>query len=180
MGTSALGASASGAGAPDSRLEEPAATEKGKAKPAPPEKITAKVLAKIEASLEKYEQNSWEHFLREEEEFKKRLFAQFASADSGQMTTTEYHKMLMKWHRLARWCMPGELRPMDSLASLEYVLRRDKESRGAPGGGTESGNGPEDVGSAGDAKMPYRIWIDLLNGKHRPEEHMTFRPVEKH
>mmetsp|Transcript_130566 Transcript_130566/g.325771 ORF Transcript_130566/g.325771 Transcript_130566/m.325771 type:complete len:439 (+) Transcript_130566:84-1400(+) len=179
-----------------------------KPKPSPIPKLDAKVRAQIEASIEKYEQDSWQKFLKVEEEFKEKLFKQFASsADS--MSVTEYHKMLMKWHRMARWSMPGDLRPADSLAALRYVLSRERNAQkgesaqadGTAGGEAQSGSGGgaaaaaaaseaqgggESGGAAAaaagggpdeelelppDAKLSYKLWVDLLNGKYRPEEH---------
>merc|ERR1711985_63033 len=32
---------------------------------------------------------------------------------------------------------------------------------------------PQESSLAADAKMPYSLWLEVLNGKHRPEEHIT-------
>merc|ERR1719422_469407 len=84
----------------------------------------------IEQKISKYEEQSWQSFLQMEEDFKERLFRQFAADPEG-MEVTEYHRMLMKWHRLAKWCMPGDLRAGDSLAALKYIL--DSERRALKG-----------------------------------------------
>mmetsp|Transcript_19648 Transcript_19648/g.52154 ORF Transcript_19648/g.52154 Transcript_19648/m.52154 type:complete len:320 (+) Transcript_19648:107-1066(+) len=126
-----------------------------------PGALDAKTIAHIEATIEKYEQESWAKFAEEEETFKKSLFAHFAGQDS-EMSALQYHRMVTKWHGLTKWCLPCDVRPGDSLAALEYVLSKDRQARGesAPDGGSE-------------AKLPYRVWQDLIKGKHRPEDHLT-------
>lgn len=161
----------------NSGLEELVKQEVDKPRPPVPP-VDPKVFAKIDAALEKYEQASWERFLREEDNFKRKLFMQFGSSEeANELTVAEFHKMLMRWHRLARWCMPADLRPGDSLAALEYVLRRDRESRGeAAAGGSgaaAAGGGGGGAGPTSEAKLPYRLWLELISGKHRPEEHRT-------
>merc|ERR1719188_310042 len=102
--------------------------------------LDPKLQSKIDQTLEKYEQASWERFLKEEEEFKRQVFTQFAADENADsLSITEYHQMLMRWHKMARWCMPSDLRPADSLACLEYILQHDKEAKEGKGGGEASG-----------------------------------------
>lgn len=153
-------------------------------------KLQTTVRSRIEASIEKYEQESFKKFLEIEEEFKEKLYKQFVADPEG-MQVTEYHKMLLKWHKLARWAMPGDLRPGDSLAALKYVLERDGRFRKAAAAtaaagveaGTMSTEVPqtsaaaveEDLSLPPDARMSYRLWTELINGRHRPEEHHSRR-----
>jgi len=158
-------------------------------------------LSKIEHALARYEQNTWDKLLKEEAEFKRSLFDQF-SGGKDELDVTEYHRMLMRWFPLASWCVPGGLRAGDSLAALEYVMRREREQRlgkaaavhisgGSSGAadeaGAEGGGGGGEaviVGGARvpgaslqqpppEAKMTYNLWLDVLNGKYRPDEHVT-------
>lgn len=166
-------------------------------KPRPPP-LTPETEKKIEQALLKYEALCWDKLQAEEKAFKRHLFEQFAGAGGEELEVTEYHKMLMKWIQHAEWCAPRGLRPADSLAALEYVLRRDLEERGgAPrtyskdlksNEGQQEGTGnpaPPRPGAAGAApisptftssapsvKMTYSLWLDVLSGKHRPEEHL--------
>mmetsp|Transcript_49457 Transcript_49457/g.87081 ORF Transcript_49457/g.87081 Transcript_49457/m.87081 type:complete len:363 (-) Transcript_49457:101-1189(-) len=146
----------------------------------------------IETAIANYEKQSWEKFLKEEKDFERSLFDQF-SAGKDELEVTEYHRMLLKWFPLAEWCAPRGIRPADSLAALEYILRRDREERGiaapeetgAGGGATvggSSGAGASSSEAAGEvaepvaATLPYSMWLDVLHGKHRPEEHHTAAP----
>lgn len=167
------------------------------AKPGKPRGMDEKTLQFIENAISRYEQDSWERFLKEEKEFKRALFDQFATAGKDELDVTEYHRMLLKWFPLAEWCAPRGIRPADSLAALEYILRRDREDRGiaapaddasasgaaAPGGSSSAGATSEAANEGAPsaapetplaaAKLPYNLWLDVLHGKHRPEEHIT-------
>lgn len=166
-----------------------AKTEEAPKKPKPPP-ITPETEKKIEQALLKYEQQIWEKLLIEEKQFKRQLFEQFAGPGGTELEVTEYHKMLMKWIPLASWAAPRGLRPADSLAALEYVIRRDAEERGAVSqtpaqtpnststpAADASSDGTESqqlaaLAPAAEVKMSYGLWLDVLNGKHRPEEHI--------
>jgi len=161
-------------------------------------KVDEKVKRQIDDSISRYEQKSWERFLQMEEEFKEQMFKQFA-ADGQGMEATEYHRMLLKYHKLAKWCMPGDLRAGDSLAAMKYILDQDRlaqrksvsaapSAAGVPPAAAEGASPAAAAGVAGegdggeaearesdlempaDARLTYQMWIDLMNGKFRPEE----------
>jgi len=159
---------------PDTQLRpEPPRTEPEVRRPRPPKADPdPKLLAKIEAALEKYEQASWQRLLREESATKRRLFAQFAAeADSWELSASEFHRMLTKWQHLARWSLPGQLRVGDSLAALEYFLQRERNSRGTEPGSPVAAVATDEP--AVEAKLPFHVWLDILAGKYRPEEHSS-------
>lgn len=144
----------------------------------------------IETAISNYERQSWERFLKEEADFKRYLFDQF-SGGKDELDVMDYHRMLLKWFPLAEWCAPRGIRPADSLAALEYIVRRDREDRGlaAPAEKkAEEGDGAAAAAGSGGAgassseapgeepvpvQLPYSMWLDVLHGKHRPEEHHT-------
>mmetsp|Transcript_28155 Transcript_28155/g.44024 ORF Transcript_28155/g.44024 Transcript_28155/m.44024 type:complete len:345 (-) Transcript_28155:16-1050(-) len=142
-----------------------------------PPKLSAEAEAKIQNALLKYEDQSWDKFVRDEKIFRRYLFEQFAGAGEDEMDVTEYHRMLMKWFPLAAWSAPRALRAADSLAALEYVRRKDLEDRGVSYEPVQ----PEAIISQNteallprtEAKMSYGLWLDVMNGKHCPEEHLT-------
>lgn len=162
-----------------------------------PPPLTPEVEKKIEQALLRYEEKSWEKFLGEEKTFKRHLFEQFSGLGNDDLSPTEYHKMLMKWMPLASWCAPSGLRPADSLAALEYVQRRDLEGRGLiPRKISPEPTGHHDSQASSatqvpllqqpaaasafaepmlptEAKMSFKLWLDVIDGKHQPEEHMT-------
>lgn len=131
---------------------------------APP--IDAKALAKIEAAIEKYERSSWQRLLLEEEDVRRRLFDQFAVAVPGELSAGEYHKMLQKWHRHARWSMPGDLRAGDSLAALQFILARQKKAAGGDAVGEEAAEAAPQ-----ETKLSFKLWLDVMKGHYAPEEH---------
>jgi hypothetical protein len=151
-------------------------------KPTKPPKMSPETEKKIEQALAKYEQQSWDKFVRDEKMFRRYLFEQFAGQGEEEMEVTEYHKMLTKWFPLSAWSVPRGLRPVDSLAALEYCNRRDKEDKGmaspvvqhrSEGSIADQSEGSIDAQAAEAAKMTYGLWLDVINGKHRPEEHVT-------
>lgn len=91
------------------------------ASPSSKKKLDEKTLAKIFQSVSKYEQQTWERLHVEQEAVRKKLFAQWAQKPT-EMTSKEYHKMLTKMHKLARSSMPGDLKPGDTLATMQYML----------------------------------------------------------
>lgn len=147
--------------------------------------IDEKVRAHIESSITKYEQESWLKFLKWEEGFKEQLFKQCTSDFGNGMTMSEYHKMLVKWHKMARWSMPSDLRAADSFGALQYILGREQRAKAegaradASAIGEASGAGGGDAEATGvqdlprDARLSYDLWVDILNGKYRPDEHIT-------
>lgn len=72
-------------------------------------------LAKIQMSIEKHEQQTWEKLHVEQELMRKKLF----SENEMVITSKEYHKRLSKMHQLGRSSMPGDLKPGDTLATLQ-------------------------------------------------------------
>lgn len=121
-----------------------------------------KMLEKIDRAIGKYEQNKWQTFLKYEEQCKNNIFAQFVSAESsGKLTAMEYHRMLTRWRKHAKWCMPGDQQPGDSVAALQLALMRETEGRDD----TTAARAPQV-----DAAMPYGIWLELISGKRRPED----------
>jgi len=149
--------------------------EQEKAKQSSATKIDERTKKDIDMKITKYEQQSWQNFLQMEEEFKERLFRQFAADPEG-MEVTEYHRMLMKWHKLAKWCMPGDLRAGDSLAALKYIL--DSERRALKAEAATKGEAApavseaeDDLALPPDVKLTYKTWTDLMAGKYRPDDH---------
>mmetsp|Transcript_6559 Transcript_6559/g.16093 ORF Transcript_6559/g.16093 Transcript_6559/m.16093 type:complete len:348 (-) Transcript_6559:35-1078(-) len=158
-------------------------------------------MAKINNALTKYEQESWQKFLEQEEKFQRELFDQFASPGSDELTVLEYHKMLVKWYGLNSASAPGALRPGDSLASLKYLLRREQtEKDGQPhqdGDADKGSSKPSSpkvrqsakashAGARGEDRsaekpgdtevepvLSYKLWQDVLRGKYQPDEHVT-------
>lgn len=140
--------------------------------------LTPEMEKKMEQAILKYEQKCWDEFILVEHKFKRQLFERFAGPDGDELTPTDYHKMLLKWMPLASWCAPCGLKPADSLAALEYVQRKDLEERGllhrrpsTTDGGIPVGDGTVELPPPPEPRMPYGVWLDVLNGKHRPEEH---------
>lgn len=88
---------------------------------APKPHLDEKTLARIFMSVERYEQQTWERLHHEQEAVRRKLFAQWTQ-NPHEMTSKEYHKMLSKMHKLARSSMPGDLKPGDTLATMEYLL----------------------------------------------------------
>lgn len=155
-----------------------------------PPSMTPEVERKIEQALLKYEQRCWERFLEEERNFKRRIFEQFAGKGNGELNPTDYHRMLTKWMPLANSGKLSSIKPADSLAALEFVQRRDLEDRGivpkqipesadaadgATNEATQSGDKAStaavDGADPAEAKLSFALWLDVVNGKHKPEEH---------
>lgn len=123
-------------------------------------------------ALTHYEQESWARFLEMERDIKRKIFSQFAATpDSTELSIKEYHRTMTKWYKFAKWCAPGDLRYGDSISALQGIVARDKKLQG--GGSATAGGG--DIGALNslDVKMTYRTWLDILDGKHRPEEYST-------
>jgi len=150
-------------------------------------RIDPKTLNRIEATLKKYEQESWETFLKLETDLQRQMFNKFA-AEPTHLTMQEYHKMVTTWFPLANWCAPGTLRPGDSLSTLEYFVRLEKQKKGAESAADAgAGKAPSSTTVAAkaeaakaeadakaqsqtqDPKMTYRLWLDILSGKYQPE-----------
>lgn len=139
--------------------------------------LTSEQEKKVEHALLKYEQQQWDKFIREEKEFKRHLFEQFAGQGESELHYESYHRMLSKWFPMASKCdVPRLLRPADSLAAMEYVQRRDNEDKGiVPQHQVQDGGNATDAVDASlhaAARMTYSMWLDVLNGKHRPDEHV--------
>lgn len=144
-------------------------------------KVDDKLRQQIDVSISKYEQESWQKFLHLEEQAREKLFAQFAANPEDGMTSSEYHQVLRKWHKLAKWSMPGDVRPADSLAAFKFLLhaetRRAREEQAAAGegpAGEEKGAtaapAVEDKELGPDARLTFKLWTDMMNGKYRPAE----------
>jgi len=149
-----------------------------------------KALARIEDVINKYELESWQKFLKIQEDFQESLFSQHAISADG-MTPTEFHKVFVKWQKVARKSLPASIRPADSISALQYIIDRDNRNNSAKEGGgglaadaagkpavvVGAADGDADTTTAGAApaeeKMTYRLWADVVNGKHRPDEHRT-------
>lgn len=125
-----------------------------------------KFLAKIATTLEKYEKETYEKYLQEEKDFEKRLFKSFCSEGSDELDVVAYHNMLKKWFPLASWCTPGDLRSGDSIAALQSILAQDRKTK-APEGAVL-----DDIDEA-EARMSFELWLDVVNGKYRPEDHIS-------
>lgn len=78
-------------------------------------------------SIEKHEQQTWEKLHVEQELMRKKLF----SENEMVITSKEYHKRLSKMHQLGRSSMPGDLKPGDTLATLQCA-NRSKAVRKTP------------------------------------------------
>jgi hypothetical protein len=129
-----------------------------------------RMLAKIETALEKYEQDTWQKLLKEEEEFLKGLFKQFDKTGKGEeLDAMAYHQMLAKWFPLASWCSSGKFRAPDTLAVIKYLKeKKDGPTKKAP----EEKDKAEGGEKKEDAEIPslsYGLWLDVVNGKYRPE-----------
>jgi len=146
--------------------------------------IDDKTRAKVEASIDKYEEQTWNKLLAEQEAFRKKLFNQFATTTPGVMDSTEYHKMLIKLHKLARSAMPGELKAADTLATLKYVVDEGNKSKGRrkevkenKKEGSKSKEPEKETGDAKakaeeamtDLKLSYELWYEVMSGRGRPE-----------
>lgn len=137
--------------------------------------------SRIDAALDKYEKEMWQKFLKQEEDLQRQLFNQFATTGSDELQAMEFHRMLQRWYPLAHSWAPGDLRAGDSLATLEYLLRRerelnDKEKSSMPGASREGRDSKADAavdGSREEAKLTYSMWLDVISGKYRPDEHLV-------
>jgi len=122
-----------------------------------------KFLAKIATTLENYEKATYEKYLKEEKDFERRLFQEFCGEGGDELDVVAYHNMLKKWFPLASWCTPGDLRSGDSIAALQSILAQERKAK-APEGTCAI----EDIDEA-EAKMSFELWLDVVNGKYRPE-----------
>mmetsp|Transcript_16942 Transcript_16942/g.45026 ORF Transcript_16942/g.45026 Transcript_16942/m.45026 type:complete len:395 (+) Transcript_16942:184-1368(+) len=154
-------------------------TDPVKAQPKPKPKIKPigpDGLKRINDCLEKYEAKSWQEFLQEEEQFKLDLFRRFASSDDAtELTAGEYHRMLRDWHEMASWSMPCTVRPQDSVAALQHMLERDRATaptcqRDAQAQAAHAQEASDGGGASEDeVRLPLRVWVDLVDGKFRPQ-----------
>jgi len=144
--------------------------------------IDEKTKTRINQCLDKYEEQTWSKMLAEQEAFRKKLFNQFATATPGVMDSTEYHKMLIKLHKLARSAMPGELKAADTLATLKYIVEEGNKSKERGKGGKEDkkkegykkidpekDSGALPVVSDADLKLTYELWYEVMSGRGRSE-----------
>lgn len=126
----------------------------------------AKTLDRIKASLDKYEQETWEKLLKEEEAFLHSLFEQFDRSGKGEeLDTHDYHKMLARWFPLASWCSSGKFRAPDTLAVINYLKEKEKAKKKKE----EEPPAEEKKSEEEDKTIPYQLWLDVVNGKYRPE-----------
>jgi len=134
--------------------------------------------SRIDSALTKYEQEMWQKFLKQEEDLQRHLFNQFATPGSDELQAMEFHRMLQRWYPLAHSWAPGSLRAGDSLATLEYLLRRErelneKEKSSLSGSSRESKADALMESSKEEAKLSYSMWLDVISGKYRPDEHLV-------
>ena len=88
----------------------------------------------------------------EQEAMRKKLFSQWTH-NPNEMTSKEYHKMLSRMHKLARSSMPGDLKPGDTLATMQYMLEATQGSQGSQG--TQGTQGTQ--GKEGESKKPEKL-----------------------
>eukprot|EP00933_Yihiella_yeosuensis_P013190 TRINITY_DN12337_c0_g1_i1.p1 TRINITY_DN12337_c0_g1~~TRINITY_DN12337_c0_g1_i1.p1 ORF type:complete len:442 (+),score=106.74 TRINITY_DN12337_c0_g1_i1:54-1328(+) len=148
-----------------------------------------KSLLKIEECLTRYEAKTWAQLHEDQKEIRRKLFQQFAQTNPNELDSTEFHKMLMKLHKLARTAMPGELRAGDTLATLQYVVGRDAEMKQQQSGAGEKEKGEKPAEKGGqeqaadltdeELKLTYQMWYDLMSGKFRPEVSHQQEPSQK-
>ena len=113
----------------ESIVEEAETIKESRASRTGRKKLDEKTLAKITLSVQKHEQQTWERLHVEQEVMRKKLFSQWTQ-NPNEMTSKEYHKMLSRMHKLSRSSMPGDLKPGDTLATMEYMLEAMNEGNG--------------------------------------------------
>ncbi|CAJ1390766.1 unnamed protein product [Effrenium voratum] len=145
-------------------IPEPEPSAKPKVRAA---KQSEEALAKIDAGVAKYEQQTWDRLHVEQEAIRKRLFSQWAQ-NPNSMTSKEYHKMLSKMHKLARSSMPGDLKPGDTLATLQYMLDASK-GPGEKERKVEKAESFSKLDRDEELTLTYAAWQHCMSGRARPE-----------
>jgi len=143
-------------------VEQPATTSTPVRTPQAKKQLDEKALSKISSCIARYESQTWDRLHAEQEAIRRKLFSQW-SQNSASMSSKEYHKMLMKMHNLARSSMPGELKPGDTVATLQHMLDQCKPK------GDRSGRSDEKAGDAAampesgeELVLPFTTWAHCM------------------
>lgn len=125
------------------------------------------LLAKIDRTLDRYEQETWERLLKEEENCLKQMFSQFSEGENGdELDAKGFHKMTSQWYPISQWCAAGSLRPADSLATMRHINSRGEAQTDK--GGDEGDGGEATAASHHDeaaTTVPFHLWQELVFGK---------------
>ncbi|OLP99589.1 hypothetical protein AK812_SmicGene17849 [Symbiodinium microadriaticum] len=146
-------------------VEQPATTSSPVRTPQAKKQLDEKALSKISSCIARYESQTWDRLHAEQEAIRRKLFSQW-SQNSASMSSKEYHKMLMKMHNLARSSMPGELKPGDTVATLQHMLDQSKPK------GERSARSDEKAGDAAampesgeELVLPFATWAHCMAKK---------------
>lgn len=126
--------------------------------------------AKIDRVVAKYEKDTWDRLLEEEEQIMRHIFAQFTEkgGEEGELDAKGFHKMVTQWFPLAQWSAAGAIRPADSLATMHHLAQRAEATRGREGAG--SGEAAPAEAGGGELKISYGVWLDCVRGKLGPDD----------